>query len=63
MNFLSDLKEVNFQSLCLPVFSDPNDALTNLYSLFNAVLDKHAKVKTKRVKYDTRPKWFTQEPI
>ena len=45
----------------MELFSDPNEALNKFYSLFNAVLDKHAKVKTKRLLHDTRPKWLTQE--
>jgi hypothetical protein len=36
---------------------DPNDALKVWYNLFNAILNKHAPIVTKRVKRDKQPAW------
>lgn len=41
--------------------SDPNLALDYLYRNIHCVIDKHAPVKTKRVKHDCLPNWFTDE--
>ncbi|XP_062601194.1 uncharacterized protein LOC134262888, partial [Saccostrea cucullata] len=57
--FLHDLKDVDFNNLLQ--MHDPNEILTEFYDLFNSILDQHAKVKTKRVKSEIRPKWMTQE--
>ncbi|XP_061185217.1 uncharacterized protein LOC133193275 [Saccostrea echinata] len=57
--FLRDLENANFNSLL--ELKDPNEILNKFYELFNDILKKHAKVKTKRVKTEIRPKWLTQE--
>ncbi|XP_062610974.1 uncharacterized protein LOC134272825, partial [Saccostrea cucullata] len=57
--FLSDLQSANFN--VLTNLQNPNDILENFYSMFNTILNKYATVKTKRVKTESRPKWFTPE--
>ena len=58
-DFLKDLANSNFNTLLQ--LDDPNEILNSFYDLFNGILNKHAKVKTKRVKTDIRPKWLTPE--
>jgi hypothetical protein len=57
--FLNDLVCKPFQSVCS--IADVNTALDKWYQMFNAALDKHAPIKTKRVKQQITPKWITPE--
>jgi len=57
--FLNDLVCKPFQSVCN--IADVNTALDKWYQMFNAALDKHAPIKTKRVKQQITPKWITPE--
>ena len=54
--YLADLACVNFDTL--QVIDNPNIALEQFYKLLLPVLDKHAKIKTKRVKHQNSPKWM-----
>ncbi|KAK3084222.1 hypothetical protein FSP39_010249 [Pinctada imbricata] len=58
-NFLQDLADVKFDEI--ENLKEPNLALDQFYKLFINVLDKHAKVKSKRVKYKSIPKWINSE--
>ena len=44
-------------------FSDLDEALSFWYKTFLAVVDKHAPLRSKRVKHQTLPKWLTQDVI
>jgi exonuclease III len=57
--FLFDLSQVNFNDVYQ--YSNPENALEIWYQKFNFVLDKHAPLKTKRVKSQTLPRWLTPE--
>lgn len=59
VNFLQDLACINFDEL--EEFTEPNLALDHFYKFFISVLDKHAKIKSKRVKYQNIPKWINNE--
>ena len=41
------------------MFNDPNEALEQWYCLFNNVLGKNMPFKTRRVKIQHRPEWFS----
>ena len=56
-NFLSDLDRVPWNTL--EMFNDPNEALEQWYCLFNSVLDIHMPFKTRRVKIQHQPEWFS----
>lgn len=58
-NFLQDLALVPFSEVYN--FNDPNQALTHWYSLFRNVLDKHAPLRTKRVREERKPPWLTED--
>ena len=57
--FIGDLLHANFDAI--EQIKDPNDILSTFYSLFFGALNKHAKLKTKRVKSQFKPSWMTQE--
>jgi hypothetical protein len=59
--FLFDLSQVNFNDVYQ--YDSPDNALEIWYQKFITVLDKHAPLKTKRVKSQTLPKWLTPEII
>ena len=56
-NFLSDLDRVPWNTL--EMFNDPNEALEQWYCLFYNVLDIHMPFKTRRVKIQHQPEWFS----
>ena len=58
-DFLSELATVNFDNLL--EYNDPNIVLEGIYNLLNPMLDKHAKVKIKRVKQQSSPKWMNSK--
>ena len=58
-NFLSDLAITPFDKI--EHESHPNTCIQMWYDIFNAVLDKHAPIVTKRVKRDRQPEWFNNE--
>ena len=43
------------------VFDDVDEIIDAWYDIFNDILDKHAPVKTMRIKRNSQPKWFTEE--
>ena len=55
-DFLLELATVNFDNLL--EYNDPNTVLDGIYNLINPMLNKHAKVKIKRVKRQSSPKWM-----
>ena len=58
-DFLLELSTANFDKLL--ECNDPNIVLEGIYNLLNPMLDKHAKVKIKRVKQQNSPKWMNSE--
>ncbi len=58
-SFLNDLMTVPWEIVTQS--SDPEEALSTWYELFLTVLDKHAPVKTKRVKKWHQADWITQD--
>ena len=58
-DFLLELSTANFDKLL--ECNDPNIVLEGIYNLLNPTLDKHAKVKIKRVKQQNSPKWMNSE--
>ena len=56
-NFLSDLDRVPWNTL--EMFNDRNEALEQWYCLFYNVLDIHMHFKTRRVKIQHQPEWFS----
>ena len=59
--FLHDLEFAPFRN----VFNenDPNAAIETWYDIFLSILDKHAPLRTKRVKQAALPPWLTPEVI
>ena len=55
-DFLLELATVNFDNLLEN--NDPNTVLDGIHNLINPMLNKHAKVKIKRVKRQSSPKWM-----
>ena len=45
----------------LSMYDNPNDAMDFFNKHFEKVLNRHAPKKTKRVKLDLQPNWFTKE--
>ena len=58
--YLSDLANA-FNLDVLTEYDDPNIVLDKIYDLIVPVLNKHAKVKIKRVKCHSSPKWMNSE--
>ncbi|VDI61719.1 Hypothetical predicted protein [Mytilus galloprovincialis] len=58
-NFIKELQCKPFNNVIEE--HDTDKALNIWYSLFNNVLNKHAPIKTKRVKNVQRPEWLTPE--
>ena len=44
-------------------YTDPDKALEIWYKTFSSVYNKHAPLKTKRVKYTRKPPWLSKEII
>ena len=42
-------------------FNDPSDSLDMFNDLLLTVINRHARIKQKRVKKQTQPEWITQE--
>ncbi|KAK3103380.1 hypothetical protein FSP39_018833 [Pinctada imbricata] len=57
--FLQDLANAPFQHI--EQFSDVNNAMNLFFHIFLDVFNKHASLKTKRVKTQTKPTWLTPE--
>ncbi len=57
--FLNDLGNVPWS--VVETFENPNDALDTWYKLYENVLDDHAPIKKKRVKYWHQPKWINKD--
>ena len=60
-NFLADLMLTSFFEIYQ--ISNPDNAMCVFIETFNKLLDKHAPLKTKRVKYPDLPKWLHQDII
>ena len=56
-NLLSDLDCIPWNTL--DMFTDVNEALEHWYCLFNGVLNTHLPIKTRRVKRQFQPEWFS----
>ena len=57
--FLQDLSD---SEICrVTETNDPNEALSEFYESFRGTLDKHAKVKLRRVKKQFKPLWFNDD--
>ena len=59
--FLIDLSMVPFDHVYC--HTDPNEALSLWYNLYLPVLNKHAPMKTKRIKHTRLPPWLNNEII
>lgn len=60
-DFLFDLSNANFS--CVFTCNDADDALSLWYNTFLPIVDKHAPLRTKRVKHATLPRWLSPEII
>ena len=58
-SFLNDLSEVNFG--IIEQIQDPNAVLNTFYSLIFGTVEKHAKIKVKRVRNQFKPSWLTPD--
>ena len=45
------------------IIEDQNIALETIYTILDTTLDRHALIKTKRVKHVHKPTWLTDEII
>ena len=59
INFLSDLSKIDFSSVFKT--SDVNEATIQFIKLFTACIDKHAPLKTRRIRHRTMPAWLNQD--
>ena len=59
INFLNDLSLINFDSVLHS--ANPNEAANLFLNLLLAVVDKHAPLRRKRIKYTSNPAWLTNE--
>ena len=57
--FINDLESSNLSLLKL--LNDPNEIIKILYNILNSSLSKHAPLKSKRVKTNKQPAWYTDE--
>ena len=57
--FLCDLSSAPWHQI--EAFDNINDILAAWYSLFIAVIDKHAPIRTHRIKHDIQADWLTSE--
>ena len=57
--YLYNLSSVNFHHIYN--INDPNNALDAWYNLFLSVLNKHAPIKSKRVKHPKLPQWISTD--
>ena len=58
-SFLEELKELNLDQI--EYINDTEAAIEMWYTLFLSLINKHAPLKTKRVKYSHQPGWMTDE--
>ena len=58
-NFLYDLCMANFNHVYQ--FTDPDQALDEWYKIFLSVFNKHAPLRTKRVKFRSKQPWHTND--
>jgi hypothetical protein len=57
--FLADLQHINISQINL--INDIQAATYMWYTLFMRIINKHAPLKTKRIKYSKQPDWLTDE--
>ena len=60
-HFLADLSQIPFESIYN--ITEPNLALTHFCNMLTVVIDKHAPIKTKRVKHHDIPPWLSKETL
>lgn len=58
-DFLADLMSIDWD--VLETLDDVDDIVDKWYTLFINTVNKHAPLKTQRVKYKTQPDWITSE--
>jgi hypothetical protein len=58
-NFVNDLSKVSFSAIFDK--TDATEALSEWYSIFNPILEKHAPLRQKRVKHATLPRWLSPD--
>ena len=51
---MSDLQNVEH-------IENPNEALSTLYTIMNHILEIHAPIKSKRIKREIQPEWYSQD--
>ena len=59
LNFLNDLNAVPWE--IIENFDDIDDIVSSWMLLFTEILDKHAPIKTQRIKRKYQPEWLTPE--
>lgn len=59
INFINDLSMLNLSPILM--CADPNEAANLFLAALLTIINKHAPIKRKRVKYQIRPAWLTQE--
>ena len=57
--FLNDLNLTNFEPVLF--CADPNKAASLFIQLLTSIVNKHAPLRRKRVKYESNPAWLTPE--
>ena len=57
--FHADLQHINISQINL--INDIQAATDMWYTLFMRIINKHAPLKTKRIKYSKKPDWLTDE--
>lgn len=57
--YREDLKAVPWN--VMSIVDNPNDKWDTFYNIFMEVVNSHAPIKQKRVKFNQQPKWFTKE--
>jgi hypothetical protein len=57
--FLADLQHINISQINL--INDIQAATDMWYALFMRIINKHAPLKSKRIKYSKQPDWLTDE--
>ena len=57
--FLCEFSSASWHQI--EAFDNIDDILAAWYSLFIAVIDKHAPIRTRRIKHDTQADWLTSE--
>ena len=62
-HFMNDLSKYFHVLDNLNIIEDQHIALETFYTILDTTLDRHAPIKTKRVKHVHKPAWLTDEII